>query len=736
MYNVSNAFKTAVYSRGVTVRPLIRFLNDNTFLTGEDIQLSGGLTIDEYLNTEEDLTIGCAPSSQLNAAILNVNGRLNNFSYGECKVFLGAKVAETLWDRGDSTCTAIFGYGTADAARFDAYSTTPYLKTNGAISNAQPPEPLQSILIYGNTFYGILQSGDVWTAVWDGTKLIQLGAETWDDLKNYTWDQMAERRWIEFASIADINDFMRGKLSRWKNRGIWYNTEICYEYKNDRVERYEYVPLGVFIADMPEKRKTLTVNLTAQDRMKRFDQDATEWWNHLTWPLTVKQILSQMCTYLGVPLGTTGEFLNSTRRFSKSPLVADALTFREILKWIAGGAGGYARFNRDGYLEISWFGTQSIDIPPNQYFPDYEIAEYTVPKITGMQVVNADSDIGVLLGNRGNVYQMMDNPIFYGDTEDAIRKIAAPVFLQISSFAEYTPTRARAVCNWAIQAGDIIKLNGVNLPIFSQSIVYTGGVRVTYQCTGGIKREVLSAEERRTYQQKRAIHQLQVDIKGIWSHIEDSDGNIADLKLFAEGLTLSVTGAEDGKSSMLTLKSGDVELSSGTITLSGLVSFTDLSTYGKTTINGSNITTGQINADLITTGALSADRIQGGTINADYINVTNLSADSITSGVFGSNRIGNGAITNAKIGDLEISGGKIDTNAIVNRHITSGSIYPSTCNSTINGYFADIIYANKVFAGTATVDYLGARTVSATNLKFAGRTVKVKTVSGVPCLAI
>lgn len=46
-----------------------------------------------------------------------------------------------------------------------------------------------------------------------------------------------------------------------------------------------------------------------------------------------------------------------------------------------------------------------------------------------------------------------------------------------------------------------------------------------------------------------------------------------------------------------------------------------------------------------------------------------------------------------------VGGGQIGTDAIVNRHITSGSVYPSTCNSTINGYFADVIYANKVVTG-------------------------------------
>lgn len=706
MYRVSEEFSKAVYSRGVTVRPLIRFLNDNTFLTGEDIQLSGGLTVTEYLNTDEDLTIGCAPSSQLQTTVLNVGGFLDDFSYGECKVFLGAKVSENVWSRGNSTCTAIFGYGTSEATRFDAYPEPPYLKTNNVDSNVQPPEALQSILIYGNILYGILPSGDVWYVLWDGSKLVLLDASTWDDLRTTTWDEIAEKRWMDFGSLVELSPFMKAKLKKWKGRGLWYNSEICYDFQNTKVEKYEYVPLGVFIADTPAKRRTLMVNLTAQDRMKRFDQDATSWWNSLNWPLTVKQILNLMCSQVGVPLGTSGDFLNSSRRFATAPLVAEALTYRDVLRWIAGGSGGYARFTRDGYLELTWFGTQPVDIPQNQYFSDYEISEYTVPQISGMQILNATDDLGVLLGNTENVYQMVDNPIFYGATENDIRTIGAPVFLRLNSFATYAPMRVRAVSNWAIQAGDIIKVNNQNLPIFTQTIVYNGGVRSTYQSTGQVAREVISASERKVFQQKRALHQLQIDLLGIQSHIEDTDSNVTDLKLFAEGLTLSVTNAADGKSSTLTLKSGETTLSSGNITLSGLVSFTDLSTSGKTTINGSNITTGAINANLITAGKLNADLIKGGTINADYINVTNLSADSITSGQFGSDRIGTGAITNSKIGDLEISGGKIDTNAIVNRHITSGSIKPSTCNSTINGYFADIIQANKVLAGKAEIDSL------------------------------
>ena len=91
------------------------------------------------------------------------------------------------------------------------------------------------------------------------------------------------------------------------------------------------------------------------------------------------------------------------------------------------------------------------------------------------------------------------------------------------------------------------------------------------------------------------------------------------------------------------------------IDLSGKVSFSDLSTSGKTTINGGNITTGTINASKakitninasnINTGSLSASLITAGTLDASKITVKNLSASSITSGTLSGDRISGGTIS-------------------------------------------------------------------------------------------
>ena len=101
------------------------------------------------------------------------------------------------------------------------------------------------------------------------------------------------------------------------------------------------------------------------------------------------------------------------------------------------------------------------------------------------------------------------------------------------------------------------------------------------------------------------------------------------------------------------------------IDLSGKVSFSDLSTSGRTTINGGNITTGTINASKakitninasnINTGSLSASLITAGTLDASKITVKNLSASSITSGTFSGDRISGGTISAAN--EINFNGG-------------------------------------------------------------------------------
>ena len=67
---------------------------------------------------------------------------------------------------------------------------------------------------------------------------------------------------------------------------------------------------------------------------------------------------------------------------------------------------------------------------------------------------------------------------------------------------------------------------------------------------------------------------------------------------------------------------------------------------------------------------------------------------------------------NSKIGSFAVSGGNIATDAIINRHLTSGSVATTTCNGTINGYFQDVIAANKIFSGQVQAEKIGVKVLS------------------------
>lgn len=122
------------------------------------------------------------------------------------------------------------------------------------------------------------------------------------------------------------------------------------------------------------------------------------------------------------------------------------------------------------------------------------------------------------------------------------------------------------------------------------------------------------------------ISQLQQTATSLTSTIQDVEGNVSVLQQTAAGLTSSVSnlqgdlseisqsvdsiylGVSNGsESSTITLYKDGIAMSSQSIRITGMVTFSDLSGNGTTTINGANITTGTISADRI--AAISSIRV-------------------------------------------------------------------------------------------------------------------------------
>ena len=89
------------------------------------------------------------------------------------------------------------------------------------------------------------------------------------------------------------------------------------------------------------------------------------------------------------------------------------------------------------------------------------------------------------------------------------------------------------------------------------------------------------------------VSSLMQSSSSLSSRISNAEGSISRLSQTINGISLSVQ-TSNGISSIKLVSNGVQIGSSGTINLSGLVKFSDLSNSGSTSINGSNITSGTI----------------------------------------------------------------------------------------------------------------------------------------------
>lgn len=103
--------------------------------------------------------------------------------------------------------------------------------------------------------------------------------------------------------------------------------------------------------------------------------------------------------------------------------------------------------------------------------------------------------------------------------------------------------------------------------------------------------------------QNGKITQIIQDVESITQEVRGLNGQIASIETYVDNITLSVSNSST--SSTISLKAGDITLSSGTINMSGLVTYAGLSS-GTTTIDGGCIKTGTIDADRLNlTGAIT-----------------------------------------------------------------------------------------------------------------------------------
>lgn len=650
MYQASSGFHAAAMDGALERRLFLRFA-DGTFLTENDVP---SLSITYPLNEETELTVGQCVAAELTTTVLNYSGLLDGFGFGKCEVLLGVNID---WleppDMPEGAKVAVvYGYGTDSAATFAAVEEYPFLLVNGEAAVMQPGFSPDCLVIVGDLLYAGDADGNAWAAA------------------------ICEDGVLEFVEDAGYFPFLADKLRRWKGRGLVFADSYGYEFSDEGAAVFEYVPLGTFYIDMPERRRVANIDCTARDGMQRFEVGCDDWWAALAWPLTRRELLQSLCEFVGVTLETT-DFPGADTEIESAPLAGNGLTAKEVLGWIAESAGSYARMNRDGALELAWFTETDITLTATQHFGDSP-AEYTAPAIDCLHVMAMESDVGVMVpeGGSGSEYQVIDNPLLYGATEAEIRERALPLYERLAAFPAYTPNSVEAACDWSIEPGDIISVVGGDgvtrtLPIFRMELTWNGGARATYECTGSAARTADTSATRRELTLYRAYNKLEVDISGIRSEIGDVEGNVAQLELTASALKVEIAGKVDEEDAQSLIEQSVAKIELGVTSGSSGTTFT--LTKDGATLSAKTVDL-QVEAANIS-GTLTASQIDATNLHVSSANIDgDLHADTV--------------YANAIIGGSGTAGGYIYSGAI------SDASNPIALYSSTEYLMGDLIIMN------------------------------------------
>lgn len=125
--------------------------------------------------------------------------------------------------------------------------------------------------------------------------------------------------------------------------------ETIIVHKNAVIEKARICTATV--VEQPED-ETVTIDLTCEDNMRKFDRNYSD--SKLKYPATRGQIVRDACEVCGVTLQTTS--------FDRDDYIVqnrpndEALTFRQVLQWVAQIGCQWMRCDEYGRLCINWYG--------------------------------------------------------------------------------------------------------------------------------------------------------------------------------------------------------------------------------------------------------------------------------------------------------------------------------------------------------------------------------------------
>lgn len=478
MYNdgvITNEF-TGYVSEGKYISPSAKqtatIVFDGWYLSSEDFT-TDGLTISSESGNSEDITIGNAPAAVLMATFLNPAGTMESLTWGNGTVYIGVETA---------------------SAAADTYASLP------------------AHVLVGSTHYGINASGNaqrgstVYTL--GGTPVAVVSNAAGTDVLFITSTKIGRYNgsFSEVSAPTAAQAFLAEKYRALTDPvGIVLDANGCPSVVNDVANNTKTtttnVPMGVFDFSSVDAHG-ISFSVEAYDRMTLFDADATDWAASLdfTTAKTLSGILSELMTEMGFSGNYTvsAAAVNTALTYTENPITAYAVTYRQILRWIAEAMGCNVRMSRTGGVELYTFDSTSQEtITPYTIISNTRTkARYTVPQIT--EVVCYDTlGMNYASGSEGVPYYISANPFLTG-LDTSVTPLTNICTLLRGVPVYYPSAVGQMYADPRLDTGDFVTIQATDgttayvVPVMRQTLHWSGVCEATLVASGNQQRAVPS----------------------------------------------------------------------------------------------------------------------------------------------------------------------------------------------------------------------------------------------------
>ena len=407
-----------------------------------------------------------------------------------------------------------------------------------------------------------------------------------------------------------------------------------------------------------------TTEILAYDALYKVNnKDVTNWYNSLSFPITVMNMRNSFFNYVGIT--QEADYLPNDAMTVYQSIEDKVINGATIIKSICQVNGRFGRIGRNGQFQYVHLveGTEALypreDLyPADDLYPAAENAidnvlkatysslsfeNYRVAPIDKVQVVDKDGQIAVTAGNGTNVFTLKDNPLVWGKTAADLSQVATNLYNTIQGLW-YTPADVSCMGLPYVECGDFVLMRArrsiIRAYVLNRELSGIQTLKDHYTAKGeryqpayvpSIKQAVAAnshAIKSETSRAKSSESGLQSGINSNSSKISRVDADLGNFK----SVTTDNISAINGNISNLR---ADVANVNSLVATKASISQLDAVSARIGSLEARAITTGSLRSAIANLGSIAVS-----TVNASYLVANGTSTSSLTVGGTGVQWIG------------------------------------------------------------------------------------------------